>query len=96
MGFASTGRTRYYEELPTLETLLQQRKSRSPTLVNNKTLPIPAVQVVGTAQRDVSKKKKTKFLSAALQYPNVWNRLNKTSLLCTIKVHERLTPTDLI
>ena len=53
MGFASTGRTRYYEELPILETLLQQRKSRSPTLVNNKTLPIPAVQVVGTAQRDV-------------------------------------------
>ena len=63
---------------------------------NNKTSSIQAVQVVGTAQRDVSRKKKTKFLSAALQYPNVWNRLIKTSLLCTIKVHERHTPTDLI
>ena len=56
----STGRTKYYEELPILETLLQQRKLRLLTLVNNKTLPIPAVQVVGTAQRDRCEQKKKK------------------------------------
>ena len=46
-----------------LEKLLQQHKLRSPTLVNNKTSPIPAAHVVGTAQRDVSRKKKQSSLA---------------------------------
>ena len=44
---------------------------------------VPGVQNVGTAQRDVSKEKKTtrgwckSVLRAALHYPNAWNRLKK-------------------
>ena len=44
---------------------------------------VPGVQNVGTAQRDVSKEKKTTrgwckgVLRAALHYPNAWNRLKK-------------------